>query len=263
MSSPTPSTIKRLLLRSGNRCAFPGCNRPLVEGDVLVAEVCHICGEKPGAARYNPSQTEAERQAYDNLIVLCPTHHTIIDGDERTYTVDALHEMKRAHEAKAGRDFVISDELTNRIMLFLGGAGLGAAIGTGVQAILQPKETLLNELSLILRYAPKGLLQYFSCDELRLKVGEFLLDVFRAAGWRIEKLEHEPRLGSKKAHKRPFMLMLFLLPDSHQVSNARQAIDEVFRKCGFTAGSEADEYEAEDKEQGRRIKFLLAIGARK
>lgn len=35
---------------------------------------------------------------YDNIILLCPTHHSIVDSDEITYTVDVLKKMKRDHE---------------------------------------------------------------------------------------------------------------------------------------------------------------------
>lgn len=41
---------------------------------------------------------DTERAAYENLILLCPTHHTLIDGGN--YTVEGLKEMKRTHEAK-------------------------------------------------------------------------------------------------------------------------------------------------------------------
>jgi hypothetical protein len=30
-----------------------------------------------------------ERHAYANLVLMCPTHHTVIDDDEEAYTVDA------------------------------------------------------------------------------------------------------------------------------------------------------------------------------
>lgn len=97
---PTESTLKRLFAHSGNRCPFPNCKATLTFNDTLVGEVCHIKGEKPGAARYDASQTDQERQAYDNLIAMCPTHHTVIDDDEDAYTVQRILKMKTDHEAK-------------------------------------------------------------------------------------------------------------------------------------------------------------------
>jgi hypothetical protein len=98
---PTQNTLKRLFAHSGNRCAFPCCVAPLTHNDTLIGEVCHIKGDKPGASRYDPSQADRERQAYDNLIVLCPNHHTVVDDDEVAYTVDRLLRMKIEHEAQA------------------------------------------------------------------------------------------------------------------------------------------------------------------
>src|SRR3546814_4559574 len=64
--------------------------------------MAHICGDKPGSNRHNPDQTDAERDDYRNLILLCPTHHTLIDRkeNEAAYPVELLLEMKAAHEAR-------------------------------------------------------------------------------------------------------------------------------------------------------------------
>jgi hypothetical protein len=77
---PTTATLKRLFSLSGNRSAFPRCKTSLVEGEVLVGEVCHIKGRKRGAARYDAKQSSSARHAFGNLLLLCPTHHTIIDN---------------------------------------------------------------------------------------------------------------------------------------------------------------------------------------
>jgi len=100
-SGASTSTIKRLFALSGNRCAFPKCEAPMALNDTLVGEICHIKGNKPDAARYDPSQTPAERHDYDNLILLCAPHHKVIDDDEESYTVARLCKMKADHEAHA------------------------------------------------------------------------------------------------------------------------------------------------------------------
>ena len=61
VARPSDATIKRLFAMSHNLCAHADCGQPLVEGGTIVGEVCHIKGEKPGAARYDPDQTDAER----------------------------------------------------------------------------------------------------------------------------------------------------------------------------------------------------------
>ena len=52
---------------------------------------------EPRWPRYDPNQTPAERYGYDNMIILCSTHHTVIDDDEEAYTVERLVKMKTDH----------------------------------------------------------------------------------------------------------------------------------------------------------------------
>ncbi len=99
---------KILWTRAGNRCSFrqadQACDQPLsiTQGDkeVVVGNECHIVGEKPGSARY--VEDFSERESYSNAILLCPTHHKLID-DEKTrddFPVSLLSAMKRDHEAE-------------------------------------------------------------------------------------------------------------------------------------------------------------------
>lgn len=104
----TQKSIKILWSASGGRCAFPGCWERLCYHEAedaapfTLGEMAHICGDKSGANRHDASQSDAERDDYENLILLCPTHHTLIDRkeNEAEYTVDALHKMKAEHEAR-------------------------------------------------------------------------------------------------------------------------------------------------------------------
>jgi hypothetical protein len=115
LARPSDATIKRLFAVSHNLCGHPDCGQPLVEGGTVVGEVCHITGERPGAARYDPDQTDAERHAFENLICMCRKHHKIIDTEKEKYTVERLFEMKRMHEASDSWRYVISDELVQRL----------------------------------------------------------------------------------------------------------------------------------------------------
>ena len=94
-----------LAFHSGDRCAFLNCERTLsVDGEqsnpVVTGEVAHISGEKAGAARYDESMTEEQRNHYNNLIYLCGDHHTQIDKQKADFPVDRLYRMKKEHEAK-------------------------------------------------------------------------------------------------------------------------------------------------------------------
>jgi hypothetical protein len=97
----TQATIKKLFASSGNQCAFPDCTQNIVdkEGN-MIGEICHIEAAEQGGLRYNPAQTDKEKAHYNNLILLCGNHHTVIDNKDNInkYTVDALKEMKENHE---------------------------------------------------------------------------------------------------------------------------------------------------------------------
>ena len=109
---------RELFAMTGNQCAFPGCKQSLfdADGDYL-GNVCHIQAAKKLGARYNPEMTKEERDSVKNLIVLCPTHHTIVDKKENLYTVDCLQKMKAEHEnTYAAHEFELSDYAIRQIL---------------------------------------------------------------------------------------------------------------------------------------------------
>ena len=101
---------KILWAKAHNRCSyrFDGevCPKRLataVQGcDVVVGEECHIVGEKPGSARY--LEDYADRDTYDNAVLLCSVHHKIVDDRSDVYTVKLLRRMKVEHEAAVASD---------------------------------------------------------------------------------------------------------------------------------------------------------------
>jgi hypothetical protein len=106
VSSTISVTVTKILaLKTGNKCAAPGCNQKLavdgnnINGVSVVGEIAHIAGEYLGAARYDSNMTPAQRNAYANLLFLCPTHHTQIDKPGNTYSVATLTQWKADHEA--------------------------------------------------------------------------------------------------------------------------------------------------------------------
>jgi hypothetical protein len=115
---PSRTTVKRLFAVSGNLCAFPKCSTPLVDpkSSSIVGEICHIKGDKPGAARYDATQTNEDRQAFDNLILLCNVHHKIVDDDDTAYTVSRLLQMKQDHEARHSGPSPVDDATAERFI---------------------------------------------------------------------------------------------------------------------------------------------------
>lgn len=92
-------TLRLLYAKSGNKCAFQGCNVPIFEENGLyTGKCCHIESYSPNGPRYNNATTIEEKNSYSNLILLCSRHHTIIDNDIDTYTTEKLKEIKFNHE---------------------------------------------------------------------------------------------------------------------------------------------------------------------
>lgn len=117
MRSPSRSTVKKLFALSGNRCAFSECLNPLVDGSgTVTGEICHIRGRKKGSARFDPSQTDEERHGFDNLVLMCPSHHTVIDDNEEVYTVEALLEIKRKHETHSEKVEEPTDQVAQQLI---------------------------------------------------------------------------------------------------------------------------------------------------
>ena len=99
-----PSTVRRLDTLSGNQCAYPECTKKLIAEDQksIVSKICHIEAASKDGLRYNFKMTDDERRHFNNLILLCDEHHTIIDNkeNEKKYPVELLKEWKRNHECK-------------------------------------------------------------------------------------------------------------------------------------------------------------------
>lgn len=118
MASPTEKTIKRLFALSGNFCAFPSCNLPIIEeSGTVTGEICHIKASRSGGPRFDARQSEKERHGFDNLVLLCRHHHKIIDSDPQLYTADALSEMKAIHEKYSGRTEKEGDKFFAKLLI--------------------------------------------------------------------------------------------------------------------------------------------------
>lgn len=104
--------LKKLLACSGNTCAYrfgsETCVQKLYDrpSGANVAEAAHIVGLNRGSARHDERiRDPRELNRYENLILLCPTHHTEIDhgGSRSRYSVRRVRMMKAEHEAWVAR----------------------------------------------------------------------------------------------------------------------------------------------------------------
>ncbi|MDY7031710.1 MAG: HNH endonuclease signature motif containing protein [Thermodesulfobacteriota bacterium] len=95
-------TRKILWGRSGNRCAI--CKNELVidatgqDDESVVAEECHIISAKQNGPRHDSSYPVEKLDSYDNLMLLCRTHHRMVDDQSESFTAGILRQMKSNHE---------------------------------------------------------------------------------------------------------------------------------------------------------------------
>jgi hypothetical protein len=87
-----------------------------------------------------------------------------------------------------------------------------------------------------------GVILYYSRDPLHIAVGDQLLAIITDAGW--QATEFQKTLPSGPGEQMDFdhcMLMLFIVPETEQLSNPREVINEFFGLCGFSPVSEDTE----------------------
>jgi hypothetical protein len=88
---------KKLHGSAGGQCSFADCH----ERQNL--EEAHIVAEKPGGPRGSADWLKADLDAYDNRILLCATHHALVDANPTEWTVAKLLAIKESHEANVTR----------------------------------------------------------------------------------------------------------------------------------------------------------------
>ena len=82
-----------------------------------VGEICHIRAKSPGGPRYDSSQTDVERDGFHNLILLCSTHHKLIDDPSQLskFPVEVLTQYKQQHEAQS-HNTTLSEDVLERVI---------------------------------------------------------------------------------------------------------------------------------------------------
>jgi len=81
---------------------MPGCTGAIIVGETVVGEICHIRARRKKGPRFDSDLSLAERNAYENLLLLCRTCHRLIDSDEVKYSVELLSDIKVIQEKEGG-----------------------------------------------------------------------------------------------------------------------------------------------------------------
>jgi len=98
------SRIRKILwARSGNECAFSDCNQELtvfgIDGSsTIIGEEAHIVAQKFNGPRGDGYPPGGDIDGVANLILVCPTHHRLIDDQPQNFSIGMLEEIKRSHE---------------------------------------------------------------------------------------------------------------------------------------------------------------------
>jgi hypothetical protein len=98
---------------SGGRCAFAECRKELIfrEGGLTLSlgKVAHIVAASPDGPRGKDSVPGGDRSAEANLLLLCPTHHDLIDAQPKKYTTQRLIGIKETHERWVAESLCLTD----------------------------------------------------------------------------------------------------------------------------------------------------------
>ncbi len=94
---------KMLWALARNQCAI--CKIELVRAarggsaPLVVGEECHIASPRGNVPRGTSDLLGAAPDSYENLILLCPSDHAVIDKAEEQYPPERLRRIKAEHEA--------------------------------------------------------------------------------------------------------------------------------------------------------------------
>lgn len=111
--------IKKLWGLAAGLCAFPGCAQDCLlfvdlDDPTVIGEMAHVISQSPVGPRGVP---RGGANDYGNLILLCPTHHTLIDkAKEGSFPANMLLGWKADHEKRV-RDRLSAPSYDSRAAL--------------------------------------------------------------------------------------------------------------------------------------------------
>lgn len=181
-----PMSLKNLLVfRAGGRCEFDGCNKDLsVDGVTKLKfnarQFAHIIADSPKGPRGCPD-SETYKEDINNIMLLCPEHHKLIDEDVETFTIELLNAMKKRHEDRVRKLLSIQPEKQRAVVLYKANIGSLASCVTNEMA----QEALWPE--------------YYPQYDYPIELGYNNSSIYEndAAFWNHEKLNLENQVKDK------------------------------------------------------------------
>jgi hypothetical protein len=111
------SDIKKLWGRAAGRCSHPECGIdcvPLLDpksGPITLGEMAHVIPHSPNGPR---GTGKPGAGTYENLILLCPTHHTQVDEASGAHPAALLLTWKKDHEERIRESLAVHQFKTKR-----------------------------------------------------------------------------------------------------------------------------------------------------
>ena len=130
---------KRLLWsRSGGYCQNPTCDHEFFtffqDGDIVsLGELAHVIGQSERGPRGKSSLETEKRNEHQNIILLCPTCHRLVDKKPEQFPTETLYEWKRSHEEKIRHSFVVPTY------------GTRGSLGTAVHKLLRQNRAIFRQ----------------------------------------------------------------------------------------------------------------------
>ena len=164
----------RLIAVARGLCQFPDCGTQCYvrteskDNDFLtIGHVAHIVSQSDDGPRADPLLPTKEKDAYSNLLLMCPSHHRIIDGDIVQYTVGILHGWKGRHEERYEADILRAEFTFAELEVVIQGiASRGGAEYLSVSVTpLRNKMTLNGLTRTVDEYFKGGLLRVDTVEE--------------------------------------------------------------------------------------------------
>ncbi len=115
--------------KAAGRCQYDGCNQVLYQDALTKAEfnqayIAHIVADKPDGPRGDKVESERLKSALSNLMLLCDTHHRLVDKEDVAgHTRERLEKMKAKHERRM--EILTSIHVDKRSHVVLYGANVG------------------------------------------------------------------------------------------------------------------------------------------
>ena len=99
-------TVMRLVGAGAGWCYRPECTTGSLwhvledKTAVKLAEVAHIVAASNDGPRADSAAKDEELASFDNLLLLCPNCHTIVDKAHDSFPVELMQQWKRSHESR-------------------------------------------------------------------------------------------------------------------------------------------------------------------